>query len=137
MKDYMKDFDVPGKHQSKSALQKWRDAVSMVKNPRRRFRHVADLAKGEIHPNRFNKMERHVSLELAKANSHTDALASMKSRYSCIHEPLNTSNAKPLEEDADDEDKRYLTSLWVFGSRDIHGPESPQPPIYAKSVTEP
>nr|GEW69725.1 putative calcium-transporting ATPase 11, plasma membrane-type [Tanacetum cinerariifolium] len=107
----MKDFDVPGKHQSKSALQKLRDTVSIVKNPRRRFRHVADLAKGEIYPNRFNKMERHVSLELAKANSHTDALASMKSRYPCIHEPLNTSNAKPLEEDADDEDRRYLTSL--------------------------
>ncbi|GKC20854.1 hypothetical protein Tco_1023004, partial [Tanacetum coccineum] len=55
-------------------------------------------------------MGRHVSLDI------------MKSRYHCIHQPLNTSNAKPLEED-DDEDRRYLTSLWVFGSRDIHGPE--------------
>lgn len=52
----MKDFNLP-QHPSTSALQKWRDAVSIVKNPRRRFRHVADLAKRSIHQNRFNKIK--------------------------------------------------------------------------------
>ncbi|XP_071726693.1 calcium-transporting ATPase 4, plasma membrane-type-like [Rutidosis leptorrhynchoides] len=57
MNDYLKDFDVPAKHPSPAALQKWRNAVSLVKNPRRRFRHVADLAKRSIHQNRLNKIK--------------------------------------------------------------------------------
>ncbi|XP_042514298.1 putative calcium-transporting ATPase 11, plasma membrane-type [Macadamia integrifolia] len=39
------DFDIQPKHSSQEALKKWRSAVSIVKNPRRRFRHTADLEK--------------------------------------------------------------------------------------------
>ncbi|KAK9987373.1 hypothetical protein SO802_032324 [Lithocarpus litseifolius] len=41
----LKDFELDPKNPSNEALQRWRSAVSIVKNPRRRFRHVADLAK--------------------------------------------------------------------------------------------
>ena len=40
-----KDFDVESKNPSLEAQKRWRSAASLVKNPRRRFRHVADLAK--------------------------------------------------------------------------------------------
>lgn len=46
MEKYLrKNFDVEPKRPSNEALERWRAAVSMVKNPRRRFRMVADLAK--------------------------------------------------------------------------------------------
>ncbi|XP_027363830.1 calcium-transporting ATPase 4, plasma membrane-type-like isoform X2 [Abrus precatorius] len=43
----MKDFELDHKDRSSEALSRWRSAVSawLVKNPRRRFRMVADLAK--------------------------------------------------------------------------------------------
>lgn len=40
-----KNFDVEAKRPSEEALMRWRSAVSIVKNRRRRFRMVADLAK--------------------------------------------------------------------------------------------
>ena len=61
-------------------------------------------------------------------SSNSDVLDSMKSRYPCIYQPMNPSNATLEEEDDGDEDRRYLTSLWVFGIRDIYEPESPLPP---------
>jgi Ca2+-transporting ATPase len=46
MEKYMREnFDVEPKRPSNDALTRWRLAVSVVKNPRRRFRMVADLAK--------------------------------------------------------------------------------------------
>ncbi|KAL6145199.1 hypothetical protein ACLB2K_055887 [Fragaria x ananassa] len=47
MESYLhKDFDVQPKHLSAEASSNWRRAVGrVVKNPARRFRHVADLAK--------------------------------------------------------------------------------------------
>ncbi|KAJ0566819.1 putative P-type Ca(2+) transporter [Helianthus annuus] len=57
MENYLKDFNVPAKHPSEAALKKWRNAVSLVKNHRRRFRHVADLDKRSIHQNRFSKIK--------------------------------------------------------------------------------
>ena len=42
----LKDFDVEHKHPSPEAQMRWRSAVGkIVKNPRRRFRFVADFAK--------------------------------------------------------------------------------------------
>ncbi|GAB2295561.1 Alpha carbonic anhydrase 4 [Dionaea muscipula] len=38
-------FELPAKNSSDESLQSWRDAVSLVKNHRRRFRMVADLDK--------------------------------------------------------------------------------------------
>ncbi|CAI0439670.1 unnamed protein product [Linum tenue] len=46
MESYLKkEFDLHHKNPSEEALMRWRRAVSIVKNPRRRFRCVADLAK--------------------------------------------------------------------------------------------
>lgn len=45
MEKLLKDFDVASKNPSEEAQRRWRSAVSMVKNRRRRFRMVADLAK--------------------------------------------------------------------------------------------
>lgn len=46
MEEYLrKNFEVDAKRPSEEALMRWRSAVSVVKNPRRRFRMVADLAK--------------------------------------------------------------------------------------------
>ncbi|KAK6945261.1 LOW QUALITY PROTEIN: Cation-transporting P-type ATPase, C-terminal [Dillenia turbinata] len=46
MERYLKDnFEVPSKNSSTEALGRWRSAVTIVKNRRRRFRMVADLNK--------------------------------------------------------------------------------------------
>ncbi|XWS56814.1 hypothetical protein CRYUN_Cryun09bG0118100 [Craigia yunnanensis] len=46
MEDYLrKNFAVEHKRPSEDAIRRWRCAVSVVKNPRRRFRMVSDLAK--------------------------------------------------------------------------------------------
>ncbi|KAK2974119.1 hypothetical protein RJ640_025468 [Escallonia rubra] len=46
MEKYLrKNFDVQPKNPSEEALRRWRSAVWLVKNPRRRFRMVADLVK--------------------------------------------------------------------------------------------
>lgn len=41
----LKDFDLEHKNSSEDALRRWRSAVSIVKNRRRRFLYVADLAR--------------------------------------------------------------------------------------------
>ena len=45
MESLLKDFELEAKNPSKEALRRWRSAVRLVKNPRRRFRMVADLEK--------------------------------------------------------------------------------------------
>lgn len=45
MEGYLKDFDIAAKHPSEEAQRKWRKAVFLVRNRRRRFRHVPDLDK--------------------------------------------------------------------------------------------
>ncbi|CAK9147510.1 unnamed protein product [Ilex paraguariensis] len=54
MEQYLRNnFDVEPKRPSEEALRRWRSAVWLVKNPRRRFRMVADLAKrAEAHRKR-------------------------------------------------------------------------------------
>ncbi|XP_058107272.1 putative calcium-transporting ATPase 11, plasma membrane-type [Magnolia sinica] len=39
------NFDVPPKNRSEEVLRRWRKAVSLVKNPKRRFRNIANLDK--------------------------------------------------------------------------------------------
>lgn len=41
----LKDFELEPKNRSVEALRRWRSAVTLVKNRRRRFRMVADLEK--------------------------------------------------------------------------------------------
>ncbi|KAL9247741.1 hypothetical protein vseg_021142 [Gypsophila vaccaria] len=46
MEKYLREnFEVDSKRPSEEALRRWRSAVWLVKNPKRRFRMVADLAK--------------------------------------------------------------------------------------------
>lgn len=46
MEKYLREnFEVEHKNPSQEALRRWRAAVRVVKNPTRRFRMVADLAK--------------------------------------------------------------------------------------------
>ncbi|KAF7804062.1 putative calcium-transporting ATPase 11, plasma membrane-type [Senna tora] len=45
MDKLLKDFELEHKNPSAEALRRWRSAVRLVKNPRRRFRMVADLEK--------------------------------------------------------------------------------------------
>ncbi|KAM0978410.1 hypothetical protein FF1_014391 [Malus domestica] len=45
MEKYLKDFELENKNPSEETIRRWRNAVALVKNPRRRFRFVADLAK--------------------------------------------------------------------------------------------
>lgn len=40
-------FDLPAKYPSEAAQRRWRDAVSLVKNRRRRFRYAPNLEKRE------------------------------------------------------------------------------------------
>ncbi|KAJ4711550.1 Calcium-transporting ATPase [Melia azedarach] len=73
MEDYLKkNFDVEAKRPSEEALMRWRSAVRVVKNPRRRFRMVADLAKrAEAERKRKNLQEKlRVALYVQKAALH-------------------------------------------------------------------
>ncbi|XP_028761457.1 putative calcium-transporting ATPase 11, plasma membrane-type [Neltuma alba] len=45
MESFLKDFELEPKNPSTEAMRRWRSAVRLVKNPRRRFRMVADLDK--------------------------------------------------------------------------------------------
>ncbi|XP_027069345.1 calcium-transporting ATPase 1, plasma membrane-type [Coffea arabica] len=45
MEKLLKEFNVPAKHGSEEELSLWRKLVMPVKNPRRRFRYVANLDK--------------------------------------------------------------------------------------------
>lgn len=45
MEGFLKEFELNDKDRSIEALSRWRSAVSLVKNSRRRFRNVADLVK--------------------------------------------------------------------------------------------
>nr|GEZ50040.1 hypothetical protein [Tanacetum cinerariifolium] len=79
--------------------------------------------------------QKKVSFDLTAGSSrkhgHSDVLDTMKSRYPCIYQPVNTTAdvAIPEEEEEEyNEDRRFLRPLNVFGARDIYGPESPLPP---------
>ncbi|KAJ0779679.1 putative transcription factor Nin-like family [Helianthus annuus] len=67
------------------------------------------------------------------ASSESKVLDALKSRYTCIHEPLPVSasadyyyySASP--DNNNNNNQRYLTSLRVFGSREAEQPQSPLP----------
>ncbi|XP_024182554.1 calcium-transporting ATPase 4, plasma membrane-type [Rosa chinensis] len=65
MEDYLrKNFDVEPKRPSEEALRRWRQAVSVVKNPRRRFRMVADLAKRAEDDKKRKKLQEKIRVAL-------------------------------------------------------------------------
>ncbi|KAJ6387874.1 hypothetical protein OIU77_026440 [Salix suchowensis] len=70
MEHYLKEnFVVDAKSPSEEALRRWRSAVAVVRNPRRRFRMVADLAKrAEAERKRKNIQEKiRIALYINKA----------------------------------------------------------------------
>ncbi|CAJ1967623.1 unnamed protein product [Sphenostylis stenocarpa] len=53
----LRDFELSPKDRSIEALAKWRSAVRLVKNPRRRFRWVADLVKRKHAEEKCRKLQ--------------------------------------------------------------------------------
>ncbi|KAL9319186.1 hypothetical protein ACSQ67_015703 [Phaseolus vulgaris] len=53
----LKDFELSHKDRSIESLSKWRSAVWLVKNPRRRFRWVADLVKRKHAEDKLRKLQ--------------------------------------------------------------------------------
>ncbi|KAJ6713326.1 CATION TRANSPORTING ATPASE [Salix purpurea] len=73
MEKYLKEnFVLDAKRPSEEALRRWRSAVSVVRNPRRRFRMVADLAKrAEAEKKRQNIQEKiRIAVYVKKAALH-------------------------------------------------------------------
>ncbi|XP_071690097.1 putative calcium-transporting ATPase 11, plasma membrane-type isoform X1 [Rutidosis leptorrhynchoides] len=65
MESYLKqNFDVEPKNPTEEALKKWRSAVWLVKNPRRRFRMVADLAKRAAAEKKRKKIQEKIRIAL-------------------------------------------------------------------------
>ncbi|KAK1370466.1 Calcium-transporting ATPase [Heracleum sosnowskyi] len=88
MEEYMefylrKNFELESKNASEEALKRWRDAVWLVKNPRRRFRMVADLDKrAEADRKRQDIQEKiRIALYVQKAALQFIDAVSIKSDY--------------------------------------------------------
>ncbi|XP_076941593.1 putative calcium-transporting ATPase 11, plasma membrane-type [Bidens hawaiensis] len=65
MESYLKEnFEVEPKNPTEEALKKWRSAVWLVKNPRRRFRMVADLAKRAAAEKKRRKIQEKIRIAL-------------------------------------------------------------------------
>ncbi|CAN1813830.1 Calcium-transporting ATPase 4, plasma membrane-type [Linum perenne] len=65
MEKFLRDnFEVEPKNPSDEALRKWRSSVSVVKNPRRRFRMVADLAKRAEADKKRKKLQEKIRVAL-------------------------------------------------------------------------
>ncbi|KAF5753804.1 putative transcription factor Nin-like family [Helianthus annuus] len=75
-------------------------------------------------------MSREVSCDLVGGSNHSGVLDTLKSRYPCAHEPL------PAAATATPDDRRYLTSLWVFEDREVDEPESPLPPSFSNLMVD-
>nr|GEZ04739.1 hypothetical protein [Tanacetum cinerariifolium] len=88
-------------------------------------------ARSSIIMERQKKVSFDLTAGSSRKHGHSDVLDTMKSRYPCIYQPVNTTAdvAIPEEEEEEyNEDRRFLRPLNVFGARDIYGPESPLPP---------
>ncbi|KMT17182.1 hypothetical protein BVRB_2g040910 [Beta vulgaris subsp. vulgaris] len=73
MEKYLREnFEVDPKRPSEEALRRWRSSVWLVKNPRRRFRMVADLAKRQESARKRVKIQEkiRVALYVQKAALH-------------------------------------------------------------------
>ncbi|KAL3537603.1 hypothetical protein ACH5RR_000969 [Cinchona calisaya] len=84
MEKYLRrNFDVEPKRPSEEALRRWRSAVWLVKNPRRRFRMIADLAKrAEAERNRKKFQEKiRIALYVQKAALHFIDAGSRAEQY--------------------------------------------------------
>ncbi|KAA8520192.1 hypothetical protein F0562_014448 [Nyssa sinensis] len=65
MEKFLRDnFEVESKRPSEEALRRWRSAVWLVKNPRRRFRMVADLPKRSEAERKRRKIQEKIRIAL-------------------------------------------------------------------------
>ncbi|XP_059462207.1 calcium-transporting ATPase 4, plasma membrane-type-like [Corylus avellana] len=64
MENMLKDFQVESNNMSEAAQRRWRKAVTIVKNPRRRFRMVADLAKRSEAEKKKRKIQEKIRVAL-------------------------------------------------------------------------
>uniref|UniRef100_A0A5B7AEI8 Calcium-transporting ATPase n=1 Tax=Davidia involucrata TaxID=16924 RepID=A0A5B7AEI8_DAVIN len=64
MEKLLKDFDIPAKNPSEEAQRRWRSAVTVVRNRRRRFRMVVDLAKRSETRNKILKTQEQLRVAL-------------------------------------------------------------------------
>ncbi|KAA8517150.1 hypothetical protein F0562_017443 [Nyssa sinensis] len=64
METLLKDFNVPGKNASEEAQRRWRSAVRIVRNRRRRFRMIADLNKRSEARNKILKTQEQLRVAL-------------------------------------------------------------------------
>ncbi|KAK1552223.1 hypothetical protein Q3G72_012714 [Acer saccharum] len=88
MEDYLRrNFAVESKRTSEEALMRWRSAVRVVKNPRRRFRMVADLAKrAEAERKRVKLQEKlRIALYVQKAALHFIEAGSREVEFKLSH----------------------------------------------------
>ncbi|XP_057521900.1 putative calcium-transporting ATPase 11, plasma membrane-type [Amaranthus tricolor] len=87
MEKYLREnFEVDPKRPSEEALRRWRSAAWLVKNPRRRFRMVADLAKRQEATRKRLKLQEkiRVALYVQKAALHFIDGARKDDEYSYI-----------------------------------------------------
>ncbi|KAM0063571.1 hypothetical protein Hdeb2414_s0003g00092441 [Helianthus debilis subsp. tardiflorus] len=70
------------------------------------------------------------SSDLVGGSNQSGVLGTLESRYHCVHEPLAAA-ATPY-----DDDRRYLTSLWVYEDREVDGPEAPLHPSFSNLVAD-
>ncbi|KAJ7972189.1 Calcium-transporting ATPase [Quillaja saponaria] len=89
MENYLKGFELEPKNPSVEALRRWRHAVTVVKNPRRRFRMVANLEKRSA----ADKFKRDIQKKIrvgffaqAAALQFTDSVAGGRAEYKLSEE---------------------------------------------------
>ncbi|KAJ0740218.1 putative transcription factor Nin-like family [Helianthus annuus] len=73
------------------------------------------------------------------ASSESKVLDALKSRYTCIHEPLPVSASADYyySTTSDNNNQRYLTSLRVFGSREVEEPTSSSNLVVDQNIIDP
>ncbi|PRQ44816.1 putative P-type ATPase, subfamily IIB, calcium-transporting P-type ATPase autoinhibitory [Rosa chinensis] len=101
MESYLhKDFDVQHKHLSPEASSNWRKAVSrVVKNPARRFRHLADLDKRAEAERKKKQIQQEIEIRVA-LYVHKAALAFIEAGES---QPVSDQVEYKLSEEAEKE----------------------------------
>ncbi|KAJ0622988.1 putative P-type Ca(2+) transporter [Helianthus annuus] len=117
MESYLKEnFEVEPKNPTEEALKKWRSAVWLVKNPRRRFRMVADLAKRAAAEKKRRKIQEKIRI----------ALYVQKAALQFI-DAANRTERKLSEEvvqagyDIEPEDLAYIVRSHNTKTYDFHG----------------
>ncbi|KAI3739750.1 hypothetical protein L2E82_30161 [Cichorium intybus] len=143
MESYLKEnFEVEPKNPTEEALKKWRSAVWLVKNPRRRFRMVADLAKRAAAEKKRRKIQEQKKAEFAlvfleclyknsKVHKHVKLSCippMLSSQISClISTAANRTEHKLSEEvaqagyDIEPDDLAYIVRSHNNKTYDFHG----------------